>query len=248
MNLKSFTISPAVLLLLLLSACNLPGGAGGPGLEQEAATIVALTLTAQGDGTSGPQYTPSPGTTLTPTMTITPTYSVPMLKVNESTNCRSGPGQSFEILYTFLPGASIEIVGRQPQDNYWIVKYPGSEEPCWIWGEYSTATGSPWTVPSMTAPAAPTQSPPEAPGNLFYNYFCTLAGELTTDLTWSDRSDNEQGYRISRNGNLIATLPANANSFTETINININDTFTYSVTAFNAAGTSAPRSISFSCK
>jgi hypothetical protein len=171
-----------------------------------------------------------------------------MLKVNESTNCRSGPGQSFEILYTFLPGASVEIVGAYPQGGYWVVKLPDSQDTCWIWGEYSTATGSHWTVPSMTPPAPPTQSPPAAPGNLHYNYFCTLAGQMTTDLTWTDRADNEQGYRVFRNGTLIATLPANATSFSETISININDTFTYSVGSFNTAGSSSQPSISFSCK
>ena len=100
----------------------------------------------------------------------------------------------------------------------------------------------------MTPPAPPTQSPPAAPGNLRYIFFCTLAGELTTDLTWSDKADNEQGYRVFRNGTLIATLPANATAFSETINININDTLTYSVGAFNAAGSSSQPSISFSCK
>jgi hypothetical protein len=248
---KRITFSLSILLVLAISACNFPGASGDSGLEQDAATIVALTLTArtgQGEVTARPQNTPSPGVTLTPTVTITPTYSVPMLKVNESTNCRAGPGQTFEILYTFLPGASVEIVGNYPQGGYWIVKMPGSQETCWIWGEYSTATGSYWTVPSMTPPAPPTQSPPAAPGNLRYNYFCTLAGELTTDLTWSDRADNEQGYRVFRNGMLIATLPANTTAYSETISININDTLTYGVAAFNTAGTSSQPSISFSCQ
>ena len=248
---RQIPISLSILLTLAFSACNFPGGAVDTSVEQEAATIVAMTLAAQpgqGDGTAMPAYTPTAGAMLTPTITITPTYSVPMLKVIESTNCRSGPGQSFEILYTFLPGASVEIVGHYPQENYWIVKLPGSQETCWIWGEYSTASGSHWTVPSMTPPAPPTQSPPAKPSNLYYNYSCTLAGELTTDLTWSDKADNEQGYRVSRNGTLIATLPANATAYSETISININDTFSYSVAAFNAAGTSSPATISFSCQ
>lgn len=237
--------------LLAASACNFPGSGGGPSLEQEAATIVALTLTS---GAERPQGTPTgtptgpTGSTSTPTPTITPTYSVPRLQVNESTNCRSGPGQAFEILYTFLPGASVEIVGHYPQEGYWIVKRPDADGTCWIWGEYSTASGSHWTVPSMTAPSPPTQSPPAAPGNLRYTYFCTLAGEMTTDLTWSDRAGNEQGYRVYRNGTLVATLPANTTAFNETISININETFSYGVEAFNTSGSSSRPSITFSCQ
>ncbi len=241
----------AFLSLLAFTACNFPGDTGDTSLQQEAATIVALTLSAQsiqGDGTGTPANTSMPGATGTATVTITPTYSVPMLKVNESTNCRSGPGQAFEILFTFLPGASAEIVGSYPQDNYWIVKMPGSQKTCWIWGEYSTASGSHWTVPSMTPPAPPTLSPPASPSNFRYNYFCTLAGEVTTDLTWSDRATNEAGYRVFRNGTLVATLPAGATSYSETISININDTLIYGVASFNSTGTSTQSTISFSCK
>jgi hypothetical protein len=244
-------IALTILLLFTLTACNLPGPADDADLAERAATIVALTLTAQpnqGIATQSTRSTPSQKSSRTPTVTITPTYSVPMLKVDESTNCRSGPGQAFEILFTFLPGASVEIVGHHPQDDYWIVKIPDSQETCWIWGEYSTPFGSHWTVTTMTPPAPPTQSPPAAPGNLRYNYFCTLAGELSTDLTWSDRANNEQGYRVFRNGTLVATLPANATAYSETISININDTLIYSVESYNLAGSSAQNSISFSCK
>jgi hypothetical protein len=236
--------------ILALSACNLPGPTSGASLEEQAATVVAMTLSAQAPRTTktaNPENTPAAGSTSTPTATLTPTYSVPMLKVNESTNCRSGPGQVFEILFTFLPGASVEIVGSYTQDGYWIVKMPGSQQTCWIWGEYSTASGSHWTVPSMTPPSPPTQSPPGSPNNLRYTYFCTLAGEVTTDLSWSDRADNEQGYRVFRNGNLIATLPANATVYSETISININATLSYSVASFNQSGSSPQSTVTFSC-
>jgi hypothetical protein len=236
--------------VLVLSACNYPGSTEGVSIEEQAATVVAMTLSAQAPRatqTAIPKNPPAAGSTSTPTATLTPTYSVPLLKVNESTNCRSGPGQAFEILFTFLPGASTEIVGSYPQDGYWIVKMPNSQQTCWIWGEYSTASGSHWTVPSMTPPAPPTQSPPGGPSNLKYTYFCTLAGEVTTDLSWSDRADNEQGYRVFRNGTLVATLPANATTYSETISININNVLSYSVASFNQSGSSPQSTVTFSC-
>ncbi|GAB4504454.1 MAG: hypothetical protein Fur0043_14480 [Anaerolineales bacterium] len=241
-------------LLFLLAACNLPTRPD-LSLEDQAATIVAATLQAQHllatptapKAAEPPPSLPSPPTsTKTPTPTITPTYSTPLLKVNESTNCRSGPGQAFEILTTFNPGATVEIVGRYPQENYWIVKNPNGGT-CWIWGEYSTATGSHWTVPSMTPPSPPTQSPPSPPGSLFYNFSCTLAGEVTTSLTWTDRANNEQGYRVYRNGTLVAELSPNSTAYLDTF-IGTGGLITYGVSSFNAAGNSAQATISFSCE
>ncbi|MFZ5818803.1 MAG: hypothetical protein ACOYYJ_02790 [Chloroflexota bacterium] len=251
---RSLFLPPILLSLLLLAACNFPTQPT-LSLEEEAATIVAGTLQAQvllatptmrSEASAPPAVTRSPTSTRTPTPTITPTYSKPLLQVNESTNCRSGPGQSFDILVTFNPGATLEIVGRYPQDNYWIVKNPEGGA-CWIWGEYSTASGSHWTVPSMTPPSAPTQSPPEPPKSLSYNFSCTLAGEVTTNLAWTDRATNEQGYRVYRNGTLVAELSANAAAYTETF-IGAGGAISYGVSSFNSAGDSAQATISFSCQ
>ncbi len=253
---KSPSLLPFALLalLFLLAACNLPTQPT-LSLQEQAATVVAATLRAQSllatptaprSAESMPTVTPTLTLTRTPTPTITPTYSTPLLKVNASTNCRSGPGQTFDILTTFNPGATVEIVGRYPQDNYWIVKNPNGGI-CWIWGEYSTATGSHWTVPSMTPPPAPTQSPPVPPGNLRYNFSCTLAGEVTTSLTWTDRANNEQGYRVYRNGTQVAKLPANATAHVDTF-ISAGGLISYGVSSFNAAGNSAQATISFSCQ
>ncbi len=241
-----------VVLLFLLVGCNFP--VQPPfSLEEQAATVVAATLQAQRHLetptmpiSADTDVARTPTLVQSPTPTITPTYSTPILKVNESTNCRSGPGQSFEILITFMPGATVEIVGRYPQDNYWIVKNPNGGT-CWIWGEYSTATGSHWTVPSMTPPPAPTQSPPAPPGALKYQYSCTLAGEVTTNLTWTDRADNEQGYRVYRNGTLVAELSANTTAYLD-IFISGGGLISYGVSSFNAAGNSAQATISFSCE
>ena len=123
-------------LCLLLTACNLPATESNDDLTDQAATIIALTLTAA--QTSTPTKTPQPvnsptlSITRTPTVTITPTYSIPMLTVNEPTNCRTGPGQSYDVIFTLLAGASVEIVGRYPTNNYWTVKVQGMDDPCWI--------------------------------------------------------------------------------------------------------------------
>ena len=241
-----------VFICLLLTACNLPfTDTGEEDLNNEAATIVALTLEAA--QTSTPTNTPKPSSsptlafTRTPTPTITPTYSVPMLKVNEPTNCRTGPGQSYDIVFTLLSGASAEIVGSYPSDNYWIVKVQGLAEPCWIWGEYSTVSGSHWAVPTVLPPATASPSPPEAPGISDWEYLCGF-GNVTVDLTWIDHAEDESGYRIYRDGEQITELPPNSTAFSEVVESVPGESFTYLIEVFNSAGTASSAPINFSCQ
>ena len=86
------------MICLFLTACSLPlSTSPTEDINNQAATLVAMTLNPQVTPTQEiQQNTPLPrptlAITLTPTPTITPTYSVPMLTVNEPTNCRTGPG------------------------------------------------------------------------------------------------------------------------------------------------------------
>ncbi|MFZ5905033.1 MAG: hypothetical protein ACOYZ8_15925 [Chloroflexota bacterium] len=251
------------LLAFAFSACNFPTPTdNAPAFNDQAATIVAQTLTgaplATPTAPGTPQTplasplapgTPSPTATLTPT--ITPTYSTPFLRINESTNCRTGPGQEYEIVFTFLPGASTEIVAHYPADNYWVVKLPNSNNTCWVWGEYATPSGSYWAVPSTTPPPTATAVPPAAPRGLTYSYLCTYNGvniDATTTLTWKDMANNETGYRVLRLGTGIVELPANSTTYTDTYAVNAGDTITYSIVAFNSSGSSQSGTISFSCQ
>jgi hypothetical protein len=242
-----------IFLCLLLTACNLPLNEDFDGdLDDQAATIVAMTLNAA-DTTPTPTHTrePLPTPTLaitkTPTPTITPTYSVPLLTINEPTNCRTGPGQSYDIIFTLLAGASVEIVGRHPTNNYWTVKVQGLAEPCWVWGEFSTASGSHWTVPTVNPPATASPSPPNAPSISNWEYECGF-GNVTVTLEWSDRANDESGYRIYRNGESVAELPPNSNTFTEVAESDPGESFTYLIEVVNSAGTSRSSPINFSCQ
>jgi len=255
MKTNRIALTGLVSLLLVLSACNFPGTSSEPSLNEQAATIVALTLDAV--QTSTPSKTPQPANsptlsiTRTPTPTITPTYSVPLLTINEPTNCRTGPGQSYDILFTFNPGATVEIVGRYPTNNYWTVKVQGLQEPCWIWGEYSTASGSYWAVPSVTPPATATASPPAAPGIANWEYLCGYGASglnATVNLKWSDRAENESGYRIYRDDELVTELPQNSNAYSEVIDVEEGENITYRIEVFNNAGATRSSPISFSCQ
>ncbi len=245
----------ALLLILLLSGCNFPETASEPSLNEQAATFVAMTLNVPSTPTytRTPLPTPTPaGTgTGTPTLTITPTYSMPMLRVNESTNCRTGPGQSYDILFTFLPGATVEIAGKAPTDNYWVIKLPDGNRTCWLWGEFTTASGSYWAVPTVNPPPTSTASLPAAPGISNWEYLCGYGASgpnATVDLKWSDRADNESGYRIYRNDELVTELAPNSTAYSEVINVEEGKNITYRIEAYNSTGASSSSTISFSCQ
>ena len=78
-------------------------------------------------------------------------------------------------------------------------------------------------------------TPPTAPTNLT----AVAASSSRVDLSWSAATDNVavQGYRVSRGGTVIVTT--NATTFSDT-GLAAQTTYTYSVSAFDAAGNVSP--------
>jgi len=245
-------IIPIFVSILVLTACNFPQAEQVPppsDVQTAAALTVQAFLIPSTTSTVQPSLLPdTPTSTFAPTGTITPTYSVPMLRVLAQTNCRMGPGQDYEILYTYLPWKELEIIGAYPQDNYWLVK--SDESPtgtCWLWGEYVEVSGSFWVVSSVTPPPTATIPPPKAPV-IEWEYFCSFAtDDMDVSLKWKDVAANETGYRILRNGQVVAELPADSTSFAETIDLIAGEKTTYEVEAFNSTGSNRSAPISFNC-
>jgi uncharacterized protein YraI len=153
------------------------------------------------------------------TDTITPSVSVnstPMLTVREATNCRSGPGTDYEIVFTYTAGTKLEIAGRYEPENFWLIK--SAESPtglCWMWGEYVDVAGNYAAVPGVTPPATSSSASSEILTVDRWEYSCgSEFGDFT--LNWQDRATNETGYRLFRNGELLIELPANSTSYTDT--------------------------------
>jgi len=195
-------------------------------------SVSAATESSPGINTNVPDAT----TTSVGAVTITPTYSVPMLTVSEQTNCRAGPGQDYEILATYLPGIELEIVGRYEPDNYWLVK--SAESPtgtCWLWGEFVELTGSHDAVPSVIAPSTSTQPPPQAPSIIEWRFSCS-GGILTFTVSWTDRAVDETGYRVFRNGEAIAELPANSTSHVDTFEFTSGENVDYYLQVYGPSG------------
>ena len=239
-------------LLVLLSACNMPQGQA-PTPDSAAETSVAATIAAQvtqallKTATPQPSNTPPEATpTASPSATITPTYSMPMLEIKENTNCRSGPGEAYQVITVLRAGQTFELAGRAQEGNYWLVKIPGQAQPCWAWGEFATASGSTHTLPEATPPPTLTAAPPAAARGLTYAFSCTFT-DVRVELSWTDVATDESGYRILRNSESIVELPANSTSYTDVAPASSGTTLTYAVEAYNSAGKSSAISISFAC-
>ncbi|HKI54429.1 MAG TPA: SH3 domain-containing protein, partial [Anaerolineales bacterium] len=229
------------IIIFGLTACNLPSAeqVPPPGDVQTAAalTVEALIYPLASATIQAPTQPDTPTPTFAPTGTITPTYSVPILTVREQTNCRTGPGQDYEIVFTYLANKKLEIIGRYDPGNFWLVKSSESKTgECWLWGEYVDVTGSYWAVASVTPPPTATIPPPQAPV-IEWEYFCSYASnEINVTLKWKDVAVNETGYRIIRNGQAVTEIPANSTTFIETIKLVAGETTIYQVEAFNVTG------------
>jgi hypothetical protein len=238
-------------------ACNLQSTAQPTlSVDDQAATIIAATLQAGNENgadvpiTATSSSTPAPTITATsgPTASITPTYSVPMLTVREPTNCRSGPGQDYEVVFTYLKGVQLEIVGHYPQENYWLVKSAESSTgECWLWGEYADVAGSYWVVSSVTPPPTATLAPPVAP-SVKWQFNCDyVANQLDVTFTWTDNATNEEGYRVIRNDEAVVELPANSTTYTDSYAFEAGDKVLYQIEAYNVTGPTRSTVISVTC-
>lgn len=241
-TLSSTRIFLVFFLSVLFTGCNLP--AATPPADPVAETASALaagTLTAMAETSAAPTQTLAP----TATTTETPTPEAASLVINANTNCRSGPGQDYEVLTVLQPGFTSPIYGKIKDRDYWLVNSPNGGQ-CWAYGEFATFQGGFASAPELTPPPTATASLPAAPRALRYNYVCTFT-DVTTSLTWTDASNNETGFRVYRNGELIADLAAGSAAYTDISTASPGAGFTYSVEAYNVTGASPQATIGFNC-
>ena len=178
---------------------------------------------------------------------IAPNDSAPMLTVREATNCRTGPGEAYEIVFTYTAGTKLEIVGRYDPDDFWLVK--SAESPmgvCWMWGEYVDVTGNYGAVPGVTPPPTSSSAPAQVLIVDQWEYSCS-GGTLTFALNWRDRATNETGYRILRNSELLVELPAGSTAYTDTFNVSAGESVEYYLQVFGPDGSLNSSVMRMSC-
>jgi hypothetical protein len=250
-------ILATICLALTLTACNLPQRSTptpASRIDQSlVGTIAAMTLETMATQTPPPTstLTPTVAVTATQTPTITPTYSVPMLLFNGNTNCRKGPGAEFEVVTVVRSGQKVEAVGRLEKTNYWLVKRPDKAETCWVSDDFAQATGSIHILPTVTAPPLPTPKPPSGPGWSTYSYTCDFASggsNINMNLVWTDRTNDETGYIVYRNGQAIANLGPDSTSYTDVAFVAAGQSVSYKVEVYNESGTASTSTISATCQ
>ncbi|HQA28453.1 MAG TPA: hypothetical protein PLA02_04460 [Brevefilum fermentans] len=194
MNWKlSLLMSMLLISLLFLNGCAVSGTQEQLSFEDQASTsvaetlmvmqsvetIVAMTVSAGEieqpalEATAEPPtptatFTEIPTETMVPTLTFTATYAVPMVSVSVPTNCRLGPGEVYAQVSVLLVGTQVEVVARSADGDYWVVRNPGGEGTCWLWGYYAIVLGHTgnlpvWDPPPTPAPAATYTTVPLTP-------------------------------------------------------------------------------------
>ena len=106
-------------------------------------------------------------------------------------------------------------------------------------------------VPIVTAPATPTQIPPNTPVWSTYKYTCDLVSggsNMAMNLTWADRSDREESYIVYRDKQAIATLAPNSTTYVDVAFVAPGKTLSYSVEAFNANWQASTGTITYGCQ
>lgn len=167
---KSFLM--IVIGVMVIQACNLPSAGMEMPVQIDPLAAAQLTVTAaagQNQATDIPVMTVPATLTLAPTLTLTPAATLPpaatstpsfsYITVSVATNCRSGPGKSYDLIDTFNPGQTIEVFGKNSSGEYWYVRSPNNQTVfCWMWGFYATG-GNLGSVAMFTPPPSPTSAP-----------------------------------------------------------------------------------------
>jgi hypothetical protein len=230
-------------MALLLTACNFPGAQATqvPAVNDLAATIVAATLSAQPTAKPTTAATPFASPSV-PTATAT---AKPTLKISAAgTECRKGPGADADVIATFDAGTTLDLVGKDNINSFWVVVDPTSHNLCWVQGGDGKPGGSYQTVAEVTPPASSTSlaaKVPARPPFVRYAFQCSFGSggsEVKVDLSWTDNANNETGYYVYRDGSQIADLPANSTAYSDTTAAASGHTYVYGVAAYNDSGTS----------
>lgn len=185
----------------------------------------------------------TPAATLIPVQTETPAPTAtesapPLLTFIQDANCRKGPGSRYDVLTSLMKGTQSPALGRNQDSNWWLVQVPQTEIQCWVSGISLEGGGDPGLVPLVDVgplpgvPGGPSAGKTTCSANL-NNY--------PVELEWND-STGETGYRLYRNGTLVATLGANADSYAD--EAPKGTALTYELEAFNSLGKSERATLS----
>lgn len=156
-SLPRWLAAGALALMLITIGASAVQAAGSSPVEQEptpsptpGGQIQIPTATATAPG--GPTATASRTPTFTPVMAVT--------IGDPTTNLRTGPGLTFDIVAELPPGTQLPIIGRWLGYDWLLVSYAdGPDGEAWVYTPLVTVQGDITTVPAVEPPAPPTANP-----------------------------------------------------------------------------------------
>jgi hypothetical protein len=175
-------------------------------------------------------------------ITIDPTENPePTAVALKDVNCRTGHGLMFDAIDILLQHEVVPVVARNADNSWWKVVDPRQLGQCWVSSITVAVSDAAYQtpvlfVPTPTPPVTPTPEPPSAPSSLNAVNGCSGSTRIVS-LGWADNSGNEDGFRVIRDGTVIATLGANTTSYQDTPG-DIG-THSYRIVAFNSGGQSS---------
>jgi len=180
MNQKIKLLTLLLALSLALQACNLPVRLATQDPEaanleltaivqqmlidqaaQQGSVDVAASTPIAVDG----NLVPPTEEVVIPAEILPPATGDVTVTVSVATNCRTGPGQNFKIVYGMPVGQVAKVVAKNSYSGYWIIEIPGQNgQTCWLWGQYATLSGNTAglkdvVTPTFVATLTPTATP-----------------------------------------------------------------------------------------
>lgn len=144
--------------------------------------------------------TSPPSATAVPQSSATPTLSVPMIEVSIDTNCRTGPGQGYNILGALLVGEETEIIAWDGYGyNYYVVN-PDGGGGCWLWGQYATTSGDTSDLPVFTPPPTITPTFTATPELLWKGNWSMIAEGVTYSVVLTQSGNTVSGSFLTGSG------------------------------------------------
>ncbi|MCP4140995.1 MAG: hypothetical protein GY755_12030 [Chloroflexi bacterium] len=108
----------------------------------------------------------------------------------------------------------------------------------------------PTPASTATTPPTPTEIAglPADPSLKKWDFSCSWNGannDLNVTIEWTDKSSNELGFLIIRNGTEIANLTPNTSQYVDTYAVDTGVTVNYAIQAYNNSGVSGQATFSF---
>ncbi len=144
------------MLVLAALACNVPDSELTPTPDADA-TALAATLSVIQTTVAAP--------TDTPTSTPTSLPESQKTTVIVASLCWLGPGPAYEVSSAIGVGQVVDLLGRDINGKWWIIRGPIYHDPCWVMKETLRIDPSINVagLPIISPPPTPTPTPTDTP-------------------------------------------------------------------------------------